>query len=158
MRGTAWVNTFQTCLFLLFGAIAVAVIGAGMGGFGPAMEIAARVPRHRAAPDARADLAALLLQLHVHPAVVDRLSAHRHLLPDGAGVSRHFKKTVVLYPLCMIAIWLPSVFLGVAANAARDVPAIQAKLEAQERPGLRGTRRCPAGARPAPRRAPRATT
>ena len=28
MRGTAWVNTFQTVLFLSFGAIAVAVIGA----------------------------------------------------------------------------------------------------------------------------------
>ena len=26
MRGTAWVNAFQTVLFLLFGAIAVAVI------------------------------------------------------------------------------------------------------------------------------------
>src|SRR4030095_9126730 len=33
MRGTAWVNTFQTVLFLLFGAIAIVVIGAGMGGF-----------------------------------------------------------------------------------------------------------------------------
>ena len=30
----------------------------------------------------------------------------------------HFKKTIVLYPICMILIWLPSVFLGVAANAA----------------------------------------
>src|SRR5512145_2646984 len=38
MRGTAWVNTLQTVLFLLFGAIAVAVIGAGMGGFGRAMD------------------------------------------------------------------------------------------------------------------------
>jgi SSS family solute:Na+ symporter len=43
----------------------------------------------------------------------------------------HFKKTVILYPLCMLAIWLPSVFLGVAANAARDVPAIESKLEAR---------------------------
>ncbi len=33
MRGTAWVNAFQTVLFLMFGAIAVGVIGAGMGGF-----------------------------------------------------------------------------------------------------------------------------
>src|SRR6266852_8550641 len=37
MRGTAWVNTFQTVLFLCFGAIAFAVIGVSMGGFGPAM-------------------------------------------------------------------------------------------------------------------------
>ena len=38
MRGTAWVNTFQTVLFLSFGAIALVVIGRGMGGFAPAME------------------------------------------------------------------------------------------------------------------------
>src|SRR5688572_26083241 len=33
MRGTAWVNTFQTVLFLCFGAIALIVIGVAMGGF-----------------------------------------------------------------------------------------------------------------------------
>ena len=38
MRGTAWVNALQTTLFLLFGTIAVFVIGAGMGGFREAME------------------------------------------------------------------------------------------------------------------------
>src|SRR6187399_833099 len=38
MRGTAWVNTLQTVLFLLFGAIAVVVIANGMGGFSRAME------------------------------------------------------------------------------------------------------------------------
>ena len=43
----------------------------------------------------------------------------------------HFRKTIVLYPICMLAIWLPSVFLGVVANRATDVPAIQAKLEAR---------------------------
>jgi SSS family solute:Na+ symporter len=43
----------------------------------------------------------------------------------------HFKRTVILYPICMLAIWLPCVFLGVAANRATEVPAIQAKLEAR---------------------------
>ena len=37
MRGTAWVNTFQTTLFLIFGAIALGVIGYGMGGFNNAV-------------------------------------------------------------------------------------------------------------------------
>jgi SSS family solute:Na+ symporter len=45
---------------------------------------------------------------------------------------RHFKRTVVLYPICMLAIWLPAVFLGVAANHALEVPAIRAKLEARQ--------------------------
>jgi SSS family solute:Na+ symporter len=38
MRGTAWVNTFQTILFLSFGAVAVVTIGHGMGGFRQAVE------------------------------------------------------------------------------------------------------------------------
>jgi SSS family solute:Na+ symporter len=42
-----------------------------------------------------------------------------------------FKKTVTLYPLCIMAIWLPCVFLGVMANRASDVPGIRAKLEAR---------------------------
>ena len=42
----------------------------------------------------------------------------------------------------MLAIWLPSVFLGVVANPATDVPAIATKLEARatlarRRPGAR---------------------
>jgi hypothetical protein len=37
----------------------------------------------------------------------------------------------VLYPVCMIAIWLPSVFLGVAANRATELPAIASKIEAR---------------------------
>src|SRR4029077_9767803 len=41
------------------------------------------------------------------------------------------RKTVILYPLCMLAIWLPSVFLGVVANRAVDVPAIASKIEAR---------------------------
>ena len=43
-----------------------------------------------------------------------------------------FKRTVVFYPLCILAIWLPCVFLGVAANALTSVPPIAAKLEARQ--------------------------
>ena len=85
MRGTAWVNTFQTLLFLVFGLIAVAVIGTGMGGFSAAAEallgLAGRVPRstrERVSP-------LVLLQLHVHPPVRDRLSPHHDLLPHRAA-------------------------------------------------------------------------
>jgi SSS family solute:Na+ symporter len=38
MRGTAWVNSFQTLLFLGFGLIAFVVISHGMGGLGAAVE------------------------------------------------------------------------------------------------------------------------
>ena len=84
MRGTAWVNALQTTLFLLFGTIAVFVIGAGMGGFREAMEALLASPATSPLLTRERDFAAVFLQLHVHPAVVDRVSPHLHLLPDGA--------------------------------------------------------------------------
>ena len=43
----------------------------------------------------------------------------------------HFKKTVMFYPLCLLAIWLPCTFLGVMANRATEVPEVRQKLEAR---------------------------
>jgi len=130
MRGTAWVNTMQTVLFLLFGAIAVGVIGAGMGGFSRAMESLLEAPataplltRERFSPVYFFSYTFIPLSSIAFPHIgIFCLTARR---------VTHFRKTVVLYPLCMLAIWLPSVYLGVAANAARDVPAIESKLEAR---------------------------
>jgi SSS family solute:Na+ symporter len=130
MRGTAWVNTLQTILFLLFGAIAVAVIGAGMGGFREAIEAMLRSPataplltRERVSPLYFLSYTFIPLSSIAFPHIcIFCLTARR---------VQHFRKTVILYPICMLAIWLPSVFLGVVANQAVAVPAIHAKLEAR---------------------------
>jgi SSS family solute:Na+ symporter len=130
MRGTALVNAMQTTLFLLFGAVALTVIGTGMGGFGAAMEQLAASPtsapllsRERISPYYFFSYTFIPLSSIAFPHIgIFCLTARR---------LGHFKRTVILYPLCMIAIWLPSVFLGVAANAAREVPAIAAKLDAR---------------------------
>ena len=84
MRGTAWVNTFQTILFLMFGADRGQRDRRRDGRIRAGDRVAAGVAVDGAAAHARARLAAVFLQLHVHPALVDRVSAHRHLLPDGA--------------------------------------------------------------------------
>jgi SSS family solute:Na+ symporter len=128
MRGTAAVNAFQTVLFLLFGTIAVAVVGAGMGGFRSAMESMLASP----------DTAPLLTRARVSPLyflsyTFIPLSSiafpHVGIFCLTARKLGHFKKTIIAYPICMLAIWLPSVFLGVVANQAKEVPAIAAKLE-----------------------------
>jgi len=130
MRGTAWVNAFQTVLFLCFGAIAVVVIGAGMGGFSQVMERIAAAPA----------LAPLLTRERISPYYFFSytfipLSAiafpHICIFCLTARRMNQFKKTVIFYPLCIMAIWLPCVFLGVTANQVKDVPAIQAKLQAR---------------------------
>ena len=130
MRGTAWVNTFQTILFLVFGAIAVVVIGAGMGGFQSAV----------AALQASPATAPLLTRERISPYYFFSytfipLSAiafpHIAIFCLTARKMAQFKKTVIFYPLCIMAIWLPCVFLGVMANRVTDVPQIREKVEAR---------------------------
>ena len=129
MRGTAAVNAFQTILFLLFGAIAVSVVSAGMGGFHTAMENMLASPsaplltRERVSPWYFFSYTFIPLSTIAFP--------HIAIFCMTAKRVAHFKKTVILYPICMLAIWLPSVFLGVVANQAAAVPAIQTKLEAR---------------------------
>ena len=106
------------------------MIGAGMGGFGAADRVAARVALHGAAADARARLDPRISSATRSSRCRRSRFPHIGIFCLTAKRLGHFRKTVVLYPICMLAIWLPSVFLGVVANAARDVPAIAAKLEA----------------------------
>ncbi len=130
MRGTAWVNTFQTVLFLIFGAVAVITIGASMGGFKSAINAMQNSPA----------LAPLLTRERISPYYFFSytfipLSAiafpHIAIFCLTARRMSQFKKTVIFYPLCIMAIWLPCVFLGVVANRVTDVPEIRAKTEAR---------------------------
>ena len=114
MRGTAWVNTFQVVLFLLFGAIAFYLISQKLGGFSQIMQ--------NMAGDAR--LAQLLRRDRIPMAeffsyTFIPLSAimfpHIAIMCMTAEKITHFKKTVIFYPICIAAIWLPSVYLGVIA-------------------------------------------
>ncbi|HZH91618.1 MAG TPA: sodium:solute symporter family protein [Pyrinomonadaceae bacterium] len=130
MRGTAWVNTFQTILFLVFGAIALTVIGAGMGGFRSAVEALANSPataplltRERISPYYFFSYTFIPLSAIAFP--------HIAIFCLTARKMAQFKKTVIFYPICIMAIWLPCVFLGVMANRVQDVPAIRAKVEAR---------------------------
>src|SRR5262245_31827747 len=130
MRGTALVNTFQTILFLSFGAIAVTVIARGMGGFASAMESLLASPstaplltRERVSP--------LYFLSYTFIPLSSLAFPHIGIFCLTAKRLSHFRRTVVLYPICMLAIWLPSVFLGVAANKAVDLPSIRTKVEAR---------------------------
>jgi SSS family solute:Na+ symporter len=130
MRGTAWVNTFQTLLFLVFGVIAVGVIGSGMGGFRAAVEGLGSAPatswlltRERFSPYAFFSYTFIPLSAIAFPHIlIFCLTAKRMV---------QFKKTVIFYPLCILLIWSPCVFLGVMANRVGDVPEIRTKQEAR---------------------------
>ena len=143
MRGTAWVNTLQTLMFLAFGLLAVVVVGAGMGGFGHVFTEMLETPGQ----------AALLTRERISPwyffsytfiPLSSIAFPHIGIFCLTARKLTHFKRTVVLYPICMLAIWLPCVFLGVAANRATEVPAIAAKLEARQTLAANGAALAPA--------------
>ena len=130
MRGTAWVNTFQTVLFLCFGAAALILIGSSIGGYPQAMEsllgaegTASLLTRERISPRFFLSYTFIPLSTIVFPHIIIFCLTARRM--------QQFKSTVTFYPLCILAIWLPCVFLGVAANAMHDVPAIAAKLDAR---------------------------
>jgi solute:Na+ symporter, SSS family len=129
MRGTAWVNTFQTVLFLCFGAIALIVIGVGMGGFRSAAQaiqaspMASLLTRERISPYYFFSYTFIPLSAIAFP--------HILIFCLTARKMAQFKKTVIFYPICILAIWLPCVFLGVMANRVTDVPEIRAKQEAR---------------------------
>ena len=130
MRGTAFVNTFQTVLFLAFGAVALFVIGRGMGGFGTAMESLLASPatapllsRERISPWYYVSYTFIPLSTIAFPHIAIFCLTARRMV--------QFKRTVIFYPVCLLAIWLPCVFLGVAGNALTDVPKVEQKLEAR---------------------------
>jgi SSS family solute:Na+ symporter len=114
MRGTAWVNTLQTLLFLSFGSIAFILIGRGVGGFDQLIERLASQPatatlltRERISMAEFFSYAFIPLSSIMFPHVAIMCLTARRV--------EAFKLTVVFYPICILLLWLPSVFLGVVA-------------------------------------------
>src|ERR1051326_6603617 len=113
MRGTVWVNIFQTTLFLLFGAVALIVISHGLpGGFGEYIGKIIGNPKtsylvSRARMSERYFWSYSLIPLS------SIMFPHMAIMCFAAREITAFKRTVVLYPVAIMAIWLPCVFLGV---------------------------------------------
>lgn len=112
MRGTAWVNTFQTLMFLGFGTIAFVLIGKNLGGFDQVMQRLAENPataplltRQRIPTREFFSYAFIPLSSIMFP--------HVAIMCMTAKRASAFKKTVIFYPICILLLWLPSVFLGV---------------------------------------------
>jgi SSS family solute:Na+ symporter len=142
MRGTAWVNTFQTTMFLVFGAVAVAVIAAGMGGFTRAAEALLASPG-TAPLFTRERVSAYYFFSYTFIPLSSIAFPHIAIFCLTARRMAQFKRTVVLYPLCLLALWLPCVFLGVMANAATDVPEVRARQEVRRTLAVQGAALAP---------------
>ena len=118
MRGTAWVNTFQTLVFMILGGVTFFVITHRMGGLSNAIS--------------KVDPSLLMQAEHIKP-----LELLTYLcVPLCVGMFPHifshfltardvgsFRYAIILYPLCIAVVWIPSVLLGILGNV--DVPGLE---------------------------------
>jgi len=117
MRGTVWVNILQTVLFLCFGAVAVAWISHALphsfsyyvGNLASDPKTRFLVTRERMPPQTFWSYTLIPLSSIMFP--------HMAIMCFSARRVTAFKQTVVAYPIAILAIWLPCVFLGVLGVA-----------------------------------------
>ncbi len=120
MRGTAWVNTFQTLVFMVFGALTLAVVVHQLGGLDNALS---RVMQSH--PDLLIRGGKIKkLELLTYTCIPLSAGMFPHLFIHWLTAQRaaYFRYTISLYPVCIAFVWVPSVLLGILAAA--DFPGL----------------------------------
>jgi SSS family solute:Na+ symporter len=117
MRGTVWVNILQTTLFLCFGAVAVLTISHALpGGFGEYISKLANDPKTNYLVT-RERMPERFFWSYTLIPLSSIMFPHMAIMCFSARKVTAFKRTVVLYPVAILLIWLPAVFLGVLGAA-----------------------------------------
>jgi solute:Na+ symporter, SSS family len=117
MRGTVWVNIFQTILFVCFGTVAVIAISHAlpktfaeyMSNLANNPKTSALVTRDRIPPQTFWSYTLIPLSSIMFP--------HMAIMCFSARRMSAFKRTVIAYPIAIMITWLPCVFLGVLGAA-----------------------------------------
>ena len=121
LRGTAWANTFQTLVFMILGGVAFFVIIDKMGGLEAGLEaVAAKHPELLI----RGDLIKPL-KLLTYTCIPLSVGMFPHMFMHWltARGARTFRYPLMLYPLCIAAVWVPSVLLGILGGV--DFPGLK---------------------------------
>ncbi|MDB6111280.1 MAG: Sodium/proline symporter [Pedosphaera sp.] len=117
MRGTVWVNIFQTILFLCFGFVAVTVISHALpGGFGEYMGKLASDPKTSSLLTREKMLPQFFWSYTLIP-LSSIMFPHMAIMCFSARKVTAFKRTVIIYPIAILLIWLPCILLGVLGVA-----------------------------------------
>lgn len=116
MRGTAYANTFQTLVFMSTGAATIFIVAHQMGGL---ESVLGRLAESQPDLLVRGDRVRPL-QLLSYTLIPLSAGMFPHLFIHWLTARRaaHFRYTVVLYPLFIAIVWVPSVLLGVLGSDA----------------------------------------
>ncbi len=120
MRGTVWVNIFQTILFLLFGFVAVWAISRKLD-FGEIIQKMGESKTENALVT-RSKIDPWFFWSYTLVPLSSIMFPHMSIMCLSARKVSAFKRTVVVYPIAIMLIWLPCVFLGVIG--AHEFPAL----------------------------------
>jgi Na+/proline symporter len=133
LRGAVWVNVLQTLLFVAFGIVAFMTIGSHInGGFAGVVNKMLADPSNKLAPTDMGKMGTLLTRQRIPWQVFlsfmliplsSIMFPHMSIMCFTAKKVTAFRRTVVLYPLCIMAIWLPCCFLGALAPGQDQVRA-----------------------------------
>ena len=115
MRSTAWANTFQTLVFMVVGVVSFFVILRGYGGIEAAMQtLQEENSSLLIIGKTRYQFLKIVSYLFVPLSVGVFPHIFSHWL--AARSARTFRAPIVLYPICITLVWVPSVVLGVIGN------------------------------------------
>ena len=121
MRGAVLVNVLQTLLFLSFGVVAFVVISSHLkDGLAGAVHHMAGNPKLSWALN-REKISSGEFFSYLFIPLSSIMFPHMSIMCMTARRVTAFKKTVVLYPLCIMLLWLPCVFLGAIAVGQPDI-------------------------------------
>lgn len=142
LRGTAWVNTFQTLVFMILGGAAFFVIVRSLGGIETAMKTVAEIRPELLIRGEKIPPVKLFSYTFIPLSVGMFPHIFMHWL--SAKSARTFRLPIILYPVCIAIVWIPSVLLGVMGNidfAGLQGPAansVLVQMVAQYAPGVMG--------------------
>ena len=111
MRGTAWVNTFQTLVFMILGAVTFYIVLNKMGGLSAAIE---KITEHNPELLIRGEKIKPL-KLLTYTCIPLSAGMFPHLFNHWltAKNASAFRTPIIFYPVCIAIVWIPSVLLGI---------------------------------------------
>lgn len=124
MRGTAWANALQTCVFMVLGIVTFYVLADRLGGQGSFLAnlraLGESIPFEKAT---RTDMSKLKFLTYIFVPLSVGMFPHlfQHWLTARSAAT--FKLSIVLHPIFIMIVWVPCVLIGVwAAGELVNVP------------------------------------